>query len=43
MKIAQNVEITQSCEDENKVYITYPDGLRLIFEYGKYTGWYICK
>ena len=32
-----------SCEDPNTEYITFPDGLRLIFHEGKYVGWYVCK
>lgn len=43
MQIAKNVEIAKSCEDKNKTYVTYPDGLRLIFDCGIYSGWYICK
>lgn len=35
-------EITKSCEDSSKTYVTFPDGLRLIFENGEYVGWYIC-
>lgn len=35
--------VEKSCEDNNKVYITFPDGLRLIIENGEYAGWYICK
>lgn len=38
-----DMEVTRSCEDKNKVYITFPDGLRLIVDHGEYTGWYICK
>jgi hypothetical protein len=34
-------KITTSCEDKNKTYITFPDGLRLIFENGQYVGWYV--
>lgn len=32
-----------SCEDPNTEYITFPDGLRLIFREGEYAGWYVCK
>ena len=35
--------IMQNREDESKTYVTFPDGLRLIFEDGEYSGWYICK
>jgi hypothetical protein len=35
--------VEKSCEDKNKVYITFPDGLRLIIENGEYVGWYICR
>lgn len=34
--------VTVSCEDASKVYITFPDGLRLIFQNGEYVGWYVC-
>lgn len=34
------VNITQA--DERKTYITFPDGLRLVFEDGEYVGWYYC-
>lgn len=33
---------TVSCEDSNKTYITFPDGLRIIHENGRYIGWYVC-
>lgn len=42
MNLNLNVTITKSCEDSSKTYITFPDGLRLIFESGKYVGWYVC-
>lgn len=32
---------TKSCEDENTEYITFSDGLRLVFNYGEYVGWYL--
>ncbi len=32
-----------SCEDSNTEYITFPDGLRLIFRDGEYAGWYVCE
>lgn len=32
----------ESCEDENTLYFTFPDGLRLIFRNGFYAGWYVC-
>lgn len=35
--------VTTSCEDENTMYFTFPDGLRLIIREGKYAGWYVCK
>lgn len=31
---------TPSCEDSGTLYVDFPDGLRLIFQDGKYTGWY---
>ena len=34
------VDITQA--DERKIYITFPDGLRLVIEDGEYVGWYYC-
>lgn len=34
-------EFTVSCEDQNTVYATFPDGLRLIFRDGEYSGWYL--
>lgn len=34
---------TKSCEDENTEYITFCDGLRLVFNYGVYVGWYLCN
>lgn len=37
-----DIKITKSCEDENTMYMTFPDGLRLIFESGEYVGWYVC-
>ncbi len=36
------LEFSNSCEDENTKYITYPDGLRLIIRNGEYVGWYVC-
>lgn len=36
------LEATTSCEDPNTEYITFPDGLRLIFREGEYAGWYVC-
>ena len=38
----QRLELTTSCEDENTQYLTFPDGLRLIFREGEYVGWYVC-
>lgn len=35
--------LTTSCEDENTMYFTFPDGLRLIIRNGEYDGWYVCK
>lgn len=32
---------TTSCEDSNTKYLTFKDGLRLIFREGKYVGWYL--
>jgi hypothetical protein len=44
MEDAPAVFVTEvSCEDPNTEYITFPDGLRLIFHEGKYVGWYVCK
>ena len=40
--IMNNTSVTVSCEDASKVYITFPDGLRLIFQNGEYVGWYVC-
>ncbi len=42
MKNTCNISVTVSCEDADKVYITFPDGLRLIFKGGEYVGWYVC-
>ncbi len=36
------VELTTSCEDKNTQYVTFCDGLRLIFRNGVYCGWYVC-
>ncbi len=36
------IEITKSCEDSGKTYVTFPDGRRIIFEDGVYAGWYVC-
>ena len=36
------IEITKSCEDSSKTYVTFPDGLRIVFENGEYVGWYVC-
>ena len=38
----QRLELSTSCEDENIQYLTFPDGLRLIFDHGEYVGWYVC-
>lgn len=35
------VKLSTSCEDSNKQYLTFPDGLRLIVDDGKYVGWYV--
>ena len=35
-------ELSASCEDENTLYMTFQDGLRLIFDHGEYVGWYLC-
>jgi len=37
------MSVSQSCEDKNTTYVTFPDGLRLIIREGKYVGWYVCK
>jgi hypothetical protein len=34
--------LERSVEDENTVYITMPDGLRLVFREDEYVGWYVC-
>ena len=36
------LEVKTSCEDDHTVYVTFPDGLRLIFRDGEYAGWYYC-
>ncbi|MBO7251789.1 MAG: hypothetical protein J6V25_04090 [Oscillospiraceae bacterium] len=36
------VELSTSCENENVQYVTFCDGLRLIFDGGEYVGWYVC-
>lgn len=41
-KVRIVTEITTSCEDKNKTYVTFHDGLRLIIENGEYVGWYVC-
>lgn len=33
--------VKTSCEDKNTLYVTFPDGLRLIFRSGEYVGWYV--
>lgn len=44
MKEAPTLGVTEvSCEDPNTEYITFPDGLRLIFHEKEYVGWYVCK
>ena len=35
------VRVSTSCEDPNTTYLTFPDGLRLIVNDGKYVGWYV--
>lgn len=40
--IFERATAEKSCEDENTVYVTIPDGLRLIFRNGRYAGWYVC-
>ncbi len=42
-RIKSGCTVTTSCEDENTVYFTFPDGLRLIFREKEYVGWYVCK
>ena len=39
----KGAEITTSCEDENTEYMTFSDGLRLIFRNKEYCGWYVCN
>ena len=34
--------LERSVEDENTVYITMPDGLRMVFREDEYVGWYVC-
>ena len=36
------VELSTSCEDKNVQYVTFCDGLRLVFDEGEYVGWYVC-
>lgn len=42
-RIKLGCEVTTSCEDENTMYFTFPDGLRLIIRNGEYVGWYVCN
>lgn len=35
--------LERSAEDEDTVYITLPDGLRLVFREEEYVGWYVCE
>lgn len=43
MKDRADIVSTRSCEDKHTTYFTFPDGLRLIFNYGEYAGWYVCN
>jgi hypothetical protein len=43
MEDAPAVFVTEvSCEDPSTEYITFLDGLRLIFRNREYCGWYVC-
>ena len=42
-EMSGRIDHTKSCEDENTEYITFYDGLRLVFNYGEYIGWYLCN
>jgi hypothetical protein len=33
--------VSTSCEDPNTTYLTFPDGLRIVINDGKYVGWYV--
>lgn len=35
------IRVSTSCEDPNTTYLTFPDGLRLRINDGKYVGWYV--
>ena len=35
------IRVSTSCEDPNTTYLTFPDGLRLRINEGKYVGWYV--
>ena len=40
--LAATPKITVSCEDQNTVYATFPDGVRLIFRDGEYQPGGMC-
>lgn len=35
------IRVSTSCEDPNTTYLTFPDGLRIIINEGKYVGGYM--
>ena len=35
------IRVSTSCEDPNTTYLTFPDGLRLRINDGRYVGWYV--
>ena len=38
--VAPSLEVIQNPEDEDVLYLEFPDGLRLVFREGNYVGWY---
>lgn len=40
-KVNVKVWVSTSCEDPNTTYLTFPDGLRVRVNEGKYVGWYV--
>lgn len=40
--ILKNTKVKKDVEHDNRQYVEFPDGLRLIFENGKYVGYYNC-
>ena len=43
MDVNLHFQITQSCEDSSKTYITFPGGYRIVLKDGQYEGWYWCE